>query len=31
MNIIKRDGTEQVFDKWKIVHAIIQAFLDVDG
>ena len=31
MDIIKRDGNKETFDKWKIVHAIIQAFLDVDG
>ena len=31
MDIIKRDGSLQKFDKWRIVHAIIQAFLDVDG
>ena len=31
MDIIKRDGTRQAFDRWRIVHAIIQAFLDVDG
>lgn len=31
MDIIKRDGARQAFDRWRIVHAIIQAFLDVDG
>ena len=31
MDIIKRDGTRQAFDRWRIVHAIVQAFLDVDG
>jgi len=31
MDIIKRDGSKVPFDRWKIVHAIVQAFLDVDG
>ena len=31
MDIIKRDGRKVPFDKWKIVHAIVQAYLDVDG
>ena len=31
MDIIKRDGALQLFDRKRIVNAIIQAFLDVDG
>lgn len=31
MIIIKRDGTEQEFDKNKIVSAVLKAFSAVDG
>ena len=31
MNIIKRDGTKQKFDKMKIVDAVLAAFKELDG
>lgn len=31
MNITKRDGTSQKFDKFKIVNAVLAAFQEVDG
>ena len=29
--IIKRDGREVAFDRSKIVNAILNAFIDIDG
>lgn len=31
MYVIKRDGTQDLFDKQKIIDAINKAFVEVDG